>query len=80
MAGENPWPRENPWPGDLLRLSQHSRGIEEIGIDALRTKLRARQERHRALYAQYEAQYKILENSDILVDTGHRLAHEGALI
>jgi hypothetical protein len=43
--------RENPWPGDLLRLSRHSRGVEVIGIDVLRTKLRARQERHRALHA-----------------------------
>ena len=55
-------------------------GIEAIDLDALRANLLARQERHRDLHAQYEAKYKLLENSDILGDIGRRLALEVALI
>ncbi|MEP3421548.1 MAG: PadR family transcriptional regulator [Erythrobacter sp.] len=54
--------------------------LEHIDLDALRTNIIARQERHRDHFAQYKEKYDALEGSDDLTDIGRHLALEVAMI
>lgn len=54
--------------------------LEHIDIEALRTNILARQERHRDHLADYQAKYDALEGSANLTDIGRQLALEVALI
>jgi DNA-binding PadR family transcriptional regulator len=54
--------------------------LEHIDLAGLRANILARQERHRDRLAQYEAKFRILQDSNELVDVGRRLALEVALI
>lgn len=71
------WSREPTEPQELKDdFLVQLYGIESIDLEALRTNLLSRLERHRDRHAQYVAKHKLLDGTQSLSDLGRQLSLE----